>query len=182
MANVFHRRSRAMALCGVLAALATVVLSFGSLIPFSTFCCPILAMLCSVPVVEEYGRKSALTFYLAVSVLALLLAADKEMALLFAFLGWYPALRPALERRIPGRILPLLAKLAIFAAAIGTMYPLAIFVLGMTQLAEEYTAEGKVVLAITVLLGCVVWLLCDKVLGRFSLLYRKKWRAKLFRG
>ena len=76
-----------MALCGVLAALAVVLLSFGALIPFSTFCCPILAMLCMIPVVEEYGRKSALLFYGAVSVLALLLAPDKEVALLFTFLG-----------------------------------------------------------------------------------------------
>ena len=87
MAHDFRRQSRRMALCGVLAALAVVLLSFGALIPFSTFCCPILAMLCMIPVVEEYGRKSALLFYGAVSVLALLLAPDKEVALLFTFLG-----------------------------------------------------------------------------------------------
>ena len=34
----------------------------------------------------------------------------------------------------------------------------------------------------TALLGCVVWLLFDKVLLRFTLLYRRKWRRILFRG
>ena len=181
MAHDFRRQSRRMALCGVLAALAVVLLSFGALIPFSTFCCPILAMLCMIPVVEEYGRKSALLFYGAVSVLALLLAPDKEVALLFTFLGWYPAVRTAIDRRLPGRVFPALAKLLIFAVSVAAMYALAIFVLGMTYLAEEYAAEGQLLLIVTVILGCVVWLLCDKVLARFSLLYRKKWRAKFFR-
>lgn len=181
MAHDFRRQSRRMALCGILAALAVVLLSFGALIPFSTFCCPILAMLCIIPVVEEYGRKSALLFYSAVSVLALLLAPDKEVALLFTFLGWYPAVRTALDRHLPKGLLPALVKLLLFAVSVAAMYALAILVFGMAYLAAEYAAEGKAMLLITVFLGCVVWLLCDKVLGRFSLLYRKKWRAKLFR-
>lgn len=183
MADVsFRDKSRRMALCGVLAALAVVLLSAGAIIPFATFCCPILAMLCMLPAVEEYGGKCVLILYAAVALLALLMAPDKEVALLFTFLGWYPALRAPLEQRIPGRLLPLLVKLALFAAAISAMYALAIFVLDMGYLVQEYTAGGQLMLWVMVVLGGVLWLLCDKVLGRFSLLYRRQWRGKIFRG
>ena len=84
----FRQQSRRMALCGVLAALALVFLSMGGMIPFATFCCPILAMLCMLPVLEEYGAKTAVVFYAAVSLLALLIAPDKEVSLLYVFLGW----------------------------------------------------------------------------------------------
>lgn len=177
----FRRQSRRMALCGILAALALVFLCLGSIVPFATFCCPILAMVCMVPVVEEYGAKTALVFYAAVMLLALLMAPDKEVTLLYAFLGYYPALRPWLERRIRQPLLRLLLKLALGIAAVSAMYSLAIFVLGMTALAEDYAAEGTVLLVITAVLGCVVWVLCDMVLARFTQLYRHKLHGKIFR-
>ena len=107
----FHEASRRMALCGVLSALTLLFLCLGSLFPFATFCCPILAMLCLLAVVEEFGTKSALTCYLAAALLAALLAPDKEAALLFAFLGWYPALRPHIDSRVRHTALRLAVKL-----------------------------------------------------------------------
>ncbi|MBE6918616.1 MAG: hypothetical protein E7469_02900 [Ruminococcaceae bacterium] len=178
----FRDSSRRLALCGVLAALALVLLNMGGLLPLATFCCPVLAMLCTLPVLEEYGGKTALLFYAAVSILALLLTPDKEVALLYLFLGWFPVLRPRINCTIPGKLLSGLVKLLLFAAAVSVMYSLAIFVLGMEYLAEEYTGGGQILLLVTVLLGCVIWLLFDKVLQRFTLLYRRRWRGKLFRG
>ena len=161
-------------------SLALLFLSAGSILPAATFCCPILAMLCLLPVVEEYGLRTALLFYAAVTLLALLLVPDKEVSLLFTFLGWYPALRPGLERRIPKKPLTLFVKLALFAAAVGIMYAVAIPLLGMHDLAAEYTAAGQIMVAGMVLMGGVIWLLFDKVLARFTVLYHKKWRKKLF--
>ena len=179
--STFRKNSRRMALCGVLAALSAVLLSAGGIVPLATFCCPILAMLCMLPVLEEYGVKAALLFYAAVSLLALLLCPDKEVALLYAFLGWYPAVRPQLDRAVGSRLLNGALKLALFALCISAMYALAIFVLGMTYLAAEY-GGGLLLLAVTAVLAGIVWLLFDKVLQRFTLLYRRKWRSKIFRG
>lgn len=170
-----------MALCGVMAALAVVFLQMGGMVPLATFCCPLLAMLCSLPVLEEYGRRAALLLYAAVSLLALLVAPDKEVALLYAFLGWYPALRPTIDRAIGDKLAHLLVKSALFAAAVSAMYALAIFLLGMEDLAREYTEAGRWVAALTAVLGFAVWLLFDKVLLRFTLLYRRKWRKRLLR-
>lgn len=178
--NSTRKASQRMALCGLLAALSVVLLSAGSIIPLATFCCPVLAMLCALPVQEEYGTKTTLVFYGAVSVLALLLCADKEVALLYTFLGWYPAVRTRLDAAIAAKALRAAVKLALFCAAVSAMYTLAILVLGMGYLADEYAAEGQAVLAVTVVLACIVWLLLDNVLQRFTKLYHRKWRRKIF--
>ena len=177
--NRFRDQSRRIALCGVLSALAVVLLSLGA-IPLATFCCPLLAMLCMVPPVEIYGGRFALIFYAAVSILSLLLAPDKEVALLFVFLGYYPALRPRLNRTIHSRLLRFLAKMLLFVVSLTIMYTLAIKVFGMTYIAEEY-AGVQGLLAASILAGCLLWFIFDLVLDKFSLLYRTRWHKKLFK-
>lgn len=176
----FRSESRRMALCGVLAALAVVFLGLGGIVPLATFCCPILAMTCLVPIVQSFGVKTALLFYAAVSILGLLLAPDKEVALFFAFLGWYPALRPRLNAKIHKKGIRILVKLTVFAVCTAAMYALAIFVLGMGYIAEEY-AGAQALLWLTIVLGLFTWLLVDRLLGLVTILYEKKWKRKLFR-
>ena len=76
-----------MAVCGVTAALAAAIMLVGTWVPAATFCCPVLASLLLIPVEREYGVRLSLCWYGAVAVLSLLLAADKEAALLFALLN-----------------------------------------------------------------------------------------------
>ena len=83
----FRRQSRKMALCGMMTALSAAVLSTGSFIPFATFAGPMLAMLCLLPILHDWGAKYALMVYAAAAVLALMLCADKELALFYACLG-----------------------------------------------------------------------------------------------
>ena len=51
--------SRRMALCGMLTALAVVILLLGGLLPLATFCAPVLAMAALLPVLEECGPRAA---------------------------------------------------------------------------------------------------------------------------
>ena len=120
-----QRQSRETALCGIMAALSATILTWGSLIPFATFTCPMLAMLCLIPAVCEYGVGSALTMYAAVSVLGLLLCPDKEIALLYVFLAWYPSVQDKVNR-LP-RFLGLAAKCVLFSAAMAVMYSLILY-------------------------------------------------------
>ena len=123
----FKLSSARMALCGVTAALAVVIMSLGSIIPFATFCCPILAMLFTLPIAVEYPGKIGLTLYGAIALLSLLLAGDKEAAFLYLFLGYYPFLRPTLEKLRP-RMLRLAVKHAIFTCAVVVMYLFSILI------------------------------------------------------
>ena len=120
-----------MALCGVLSSLAVLFLLLGSVIPAATFCGPILAMAALVPVREECGPRAAGCAWAAVSLLGLLLAADRELALVYLFFGWYPVLRPRIAR-IPLRAARLAVKTAVCSIAALLLYGLVMQVLGLT--------------------------------------------------
>lgn len=168
----FQRQSRKMALCGMMAALSAVILTFGSLIPFATFTCPMLAMLCMIPAVCEYGTSTALTMYAAVSALGLLLCPDKEIALLYAFLGWYPGLQTRVNN-LP-RFLSLAVKCILFSAAMIVMYSMVLLLFQLDAVAEEFAEYSTVMVVLMLILGNLTFLLYDRVLSNVSRLYRKK--------
>lgn len=62
--------SKEMALCGVLAALALTVMILGGMFPAASYCCPVLACILLVPVVETCGRRIAWAWYGAVALLS----------------------------------------------------------------------------------------------------------------
>lgn len=169
-------RSRRMALCGALAALAVVLLSLGSVIPLATFAAPMLAMVCLLPALLEYGAGTALLLYAGTAPLALLLCADKELALFYAFLGWYPALRPRLAR-LP-RPLRAAAKTGLFALALAAMYALALYVLRLEAVAAEFSQYTAPMSAGLLALGVGVCLAFDRALDVLTALYRKRRRRQ----
>ena len=87
-------QSRKIALCGVSCALAVTLLLLGGILPLATFCAPMLAMAVLLPVRQECGTRMASAAYGAAAILALLLVADREAALIFVFFGWYPLVQP----------------------------------------------------------------------------------------
>ena len=168
----FQRKSRQTALCGLLAALSVVILSLGSIIPLATFACPMLAMVCLLPVAGSYGLGTSLLVYAAVSVLAVLLCADKELALFYAFLGWYPALRPRLAP-LP-RPLRAAVKAGLFALALTAMYALARYVLRLE--AAERSRYAAPMAAALLALGVGVCLAFDRALEVLTARYRQRRR------
>ena len=171
----FRRRSRRLALCGMLAALALVILSLGSLIPLATFACPMLAMLCLLPALWGYGGRTALLLYAGTALLALPLCADKELALFYVFLGWYPALRPRLAS-LP-RPVRWVVKCGLFWAAMAGMYALILWVFRLEAVTAElagYTAATAIGL---LAMGTAVFLLFDRALEVLTDRYRRKRRS-----
>ena len=168
----FRRQSRKAALCGMMAALSAVILTWGSLLPFSTFACPMLALLCAIPAVCEYGAGTALLLYAAVSVLGLLLGPDKEIVLLYVFLGWYPAVQSRLDR-MP-RLWGLLAKCASFSLSMAVMYSSILYLFRLEAVVEEFSEYSAAIVIVMLLLGNVTFLLYTRVLRNLSNLYRKK--------
>ena len=150
-----------IALGGILAALAVVILSMGTLIPVATFVCPMLCMLLLKVVLTRCGSRIGWAWYGAVAVLGALLAPDKEAAAVFVFLGFYPIIKPKLDA-LPAKWL---WKLLYFNAAILVMYWLLMHLLGMAQIAEEFAELGVVMTIVTLLLGNVTFLLLDRLLG-----------------
>lgn len=168
-------QSRRIAFCGVLAGLAAALLALGGVIPAAAFAAPILSMIALLPVQEEYGLKTAATAYAAVSLLGLLLTADRETALVYLFFGWYPLLRPRVAA-LPSRLLRLAVRLAVCNAAILLLYGLIWRLLGLPE-----EAGGPLWTALLLMMGNLVFLLTDRVLERMTLLWRRRLRRRFFR-
>ena len=155
-------RSKAapVALGGVMAALATVIMALGTMIPAATYVCPMLCMLILAVVYRTCGSSIAWAWYGAVAILSLLMAPDKEAATMFVFLGYYPIVKPKLDKMVLGW----LWKLVLFNASVLVMYFVLLNVFGMAQLMEEFKEMGTVLLLVTLLMGNVTFVLLDRLL------------------
>lgn len=170
-------KSRQMALSGLLCALAVVVMILASAIGIGTFAGPLLAMAVLLPVLEEYGSKSAAVAYAATAILGLLIVPEPELALVYAGFGWYPILRPRLNR-LPSRILRTAVKVILCTAVILFLYGVLLRLLGMT--ADLMQAAPLLNLALLVL-GIFTFLLMDLALERLTFLWHRKFRKQFFR-
>lgn len=158
------RSSKKIALGGVMAALALVIMTMGGLIPVATYVCPMLCMLILFGVLRLCGRRIAWAWYGAVSLLSLLLGPDKEAAAVFVALGYYPIIKPFLDRLKLGWLL----KLGLFNAVTLLLYTGLIYLFGMEYLLSEFTELGIIGLVITLALGNLCFFLIDLVLSRFA--------------
>lgn len=159
-----------IALGGMLAAVAVVIMCLGGMIPLATFICPMLCTLIQYFVLRFCGRRTAWAWFAVVAILGLLLGPDKEAALVFCLLGSYPILKPWLERSR----LHILWKILIFNSAVALLYGLLLRLLGLDTLAQEYAAMGAIGLVLCLVLGNVTFILLDLLLTRLSKLKLKK--------
>ena len=173
-----REQSRKIALCGVLCGLAVVVLLLGGLFSLAVYCAPLLAMAALLPVLEEYGPGSAGAAYGAVAILALLLVPDRETALVYVFFGWYPILRPRIAA-LPSLPARLVCRLGVCGLYMFFLYGVTIRLLGLTAVTEEL--GGGWLTAAPAVMGCAVFLLLDRALGRLTVLWRRKLRRRFFR-
>ena len=163
------KASRSAALGGVMAALAVVIMCMGTLLPLATFVCPALCILIAHIVWKACGAKTAWAWYCAVALLSALLAPDKEAAAAFVFLGYYPIVKPWLDTR-KARIL---WKGILFNCAVLVMYGCLIFLLGMTETAQEFHEAGIFLCVVTLLMGNVTFFLLDHLLNMLEKRRRK---------
>ena len=157
-----NNQAKIIALGGMMAALAVTIMCLGALIPLATFLCPVLCILLEQFVLKNCGSRIGWAWYGAVAILSLLLGPDKEAAAVFAFLGYYPMLKPKLDAMKLGIFL----KLVLFNASVLVMYWLLIYLFGMAQIAQEYTEMGVVMTAVTLVLGNVTFFMLDHVLAK----------------
>ncbi len=155
-------QSKQMALSGILAALAVVIMSMGTLIPVATYVCPMLCITLLKLVLSICGQRTAWAWYGAVAILSLLLAPDKEAAGVFLFLGYYPIVKPSLDKKK----LPWLWKGLLFNGSALILYWLLMHLFGMEQILEEFSDLGWAMTAVLLVLGNVTFFLLDVLLGR----------------
>lgn len=151
-----------IALGGILAALAVVIMAMGTLIPVATYSCPVLCIVLLEAVRRQCGNRIGWAWYGAVSILSALMAPDKEAAAVFWAIGYYPMVKPWMDKR-KGKWL---WKAALFNGVILLLYWLLMHILGMAQLAAEFSEMGTVLTLVLLVLGNVTFFLLDRILER----------------
>ncbi len=159
-----RNQAKEMAFCGMMAALAVVIMCMGTLIPLATFVCPVLCMLILGFVMKMTTKRMAWSWYVCVALLSVLLAPDKEAAAVVVFLGYYPIIKRWFERTK----LAIMLKLVYFNAVIMVMYGMLIYLFGMDQILAEFAELGRIMTAVTLILGNVCLVMVDVLLTRLE--------------
>lgn len=154
--------SRRIAVGGMMAALAVVLMAMGGMIPVATYVIPMLCMFLLRFVFGSCGRRIAWAWYGAVALLGLLFCPDKEAAAVFAALGYYPIVKPKLDKAR----LPWLWKGLLFNGTVLILYWLLLNLFGLQQVVQDFEEIGTIMTVILLVMGNLVFLLIDILLGR----------------
>ena len=171
-------RASKTAVGGIVTAISVATMFLTAVIPFLTYILPIAAALLLSIVTRELGRGWAAGVYLAVGTLGMLVVADKEAALMYiAFFGYYPLIKDTLDR-LP-RIVRILLKLIIFNASVTAAYFVIIKLFGMDS--KEFNELGRFTVPVLLVLGNIVFVLFDRMLGTLCVLYDKRLKSRIHR-
>ena len=158
------KKSKRIAVCGVTAALGVVIMVLGAFLGVGIYLAPMLVGVCLIPIGREWGARYQILLWIAISLLCLMLVSNLMFLGLF---GWYPVLRPVLQKLPP--VLRVIVKLLIFNVAV-----IALELLVLLVLVPESMGTALTVLLLA--LGNVTFLVYDLVIPRFEVLFFKFWK------
>lgn len=172
-------KTYAIAAGGVLSGMAIALMLLGSIIPLATFVSPALAAICVLYFCLAFSNRMALAVYIVISVLTLLLAADKELALVFTFIiGYYPVLKMATEK-LKSRLMQWVIKFGVFNLTSIGLYYILINVFIVSSVREEFAEYTTLLLIVLLLLANATLFFYDRVLTKLAILYEVKLKPKL---
>ncbi len=169
------KKTGKIAVGGIISALSISFMFLTAVLPFFTYVFPICAGILMIVVNEELGRIWGISVYFTVSILSILIVADKEAALIYiAFFGYYPIIKEKIERL--NKALAYIIKLLIFNASTTISYYLMIKLFGLS--AEEFNEFGKYTIPILLGLANILFFLTDWLLNILISLYKKQFQAR----
>lgn len=162
---------------GMVSAICVVLEFSVGILPLFLYIFPMICALLMNVLLEECGVKTALCAYIGTAVISMILAPDKEAALLFAaFFGYYPIVR-AYIMKLKSKLLRVVFKLALFNIAMICSYLLLIKLIGLEALGFE---DVKWMWAALLAGGNFAFLMFDIMLDRILIIYNLRLRGKLF--
>lgn len=171
------KKSTKIAVCGMCTALSVVLMFVGGLLYVFTYVVPMLMGIVMAMINKTFGRSSALTIYFATTVLSLLLVSEKECVLMYAlFFGYYPVIRPYLDK-IKSKVGRVVVKFLIFNVAVALVEILSVYVFGIPFFDGE-TASYWLVIVFAVAMN-IIFLMYEYVLKNFLKIYEVKIEPKV---
>ena len=154
--------AKRMAVCAMMTALVVVLMFLGAVLELGMYASPLFAGISLIIIGLNYGTKYHTMVWIASSILCFMLVPNIEQNLFyFCLLGWYPILRPWLQK-LPG-FLRILIKLTIFNAISITIEAMIIYLI----LPEALTSG---MIAVLLILGNITFLAYDFLIPRMTLL------------
>lgn len=170
-----------VALGGVSAAAALVMMLATAVFPMLDFALPAAAGALMAVIVIEINKKWAFLTYVAISVLSIIIVPSKEVGLLFAmFMGYYPIVKAIFEKA-KTKALQWGVKLLCFNVAVVAYYFVTVKIFTDTELMEEAGEMGKFGLLILLAVANVVFVIYDIALTRLISMYYNWLRKKILR-
>lgn len=167
-----HAGIKRLTFCAMLVALGVIFLGIGALIEVLDISMAVIASICVIIPMIEYGKGTPWMVYAAISVLSLLLLPNKFPAALFAlFAGFYPILKEKLERK--NTVIRWILKELIFNIS------LAIIVLLYFFLFFKGTIQVPWMIAVAIVLAELVFILYDKAISKLIRIYVMEFRHRL---
>lgn len=152
---------------GILTALSIALMFLTGLVPFATYALPAIAGVLLISAVIELGTGWAVGIYIATSLLSIIVAPDKEAAVMYIVLfGYYPILKKYFER-IKLRVVEWIGKIALFNVAIISSGLFVFFVMGI----QEDEILGQWYIPVLLILGNFMFIMYDIAISRLINLY-----------
>lgn len=168
-----------VALGGIITALSVVLMFSTGLIPTLTYAIPAMAGMLLIVITIEINSGFATVVYAAVSILSLLVVADKEAAVMYtAFFGYYPIIKGFIERKLSG-VIEWVVKYLIFNIAVISAYFVVSKIFMISY--EDLGFLGEFAVPLFLVTCNIVFALYDIALTRILSAYIYNWRKYIKR-
>ena len=164
-------KTKRLVISALMSALGVVFLYFGSLVEVMSISMAVIASVCVILAVTEFGGAYPWLIYAVTSTASILVLPRKEAAIAYIlFFGFYPILKGRLEKK--NKLLSWIFKELIFNCA------LAIDLLLSSLLLTAGNAEPLPIFIAYIVLAEIAFPLYDLALQRVVLMYMRKIRPK----
>ena len=136
------------------------------------------ASLLLLPVIIEFGKRTAWITFASTALIAILLGIDKEAAFFYLFIGYYPIVKWELDR-IQNQPLRIFLKLMLFSVSVVALYLILGFVMNMHAILAEFTDLGIIFTFLLLILYNVCMMLYDRLLVPMIFLYAQRIKPKM---
>ena len=160
------KKSSQVALGGVVASLCVLLMLMTGFFPFLTYAAPALG---------------AMLGYLVAALLSAFVVPDKQAAMIFIFLGYYPVVKDYLDHHMKSKALQWIIKFFVFNLSILAAYGLMIYVFQMPDVMTDMGTLGRFTGLVTLLAGNVVFIVFELALTRIFYFYRHVFRPLFLR-
>ena len=175
------KRSSQVALGGVVASLCILLMLMTGFFPFLTYAAPAAAGFILIAVIVDCGYRWAMLVYLVVAFLSIFVVPDKQAAMIFVFLGYYPVVKDYLDHHMKSKVLQWVIKFIIFNLSILAAYGLMIYVFQMPDVMTDMGSLGRFTGLVTLLAGNIVFIVFELALTRIFYFYRHFFRPHFLR-